>query len=127
MDDKKKQENNWLGQEYTSENEKVNYFKEGFAIVTVANIKPVRESNVSNAMPNEALVILELRRISDGLESKFESKEDAARIREFLKEGRVKTNIYLSDLKGKIMDVRYSPDDSKVMQVKMNKYAFLDV
>lgn len=90
-----------------------------YALVTSANVFP--GSDKFN--PAQCLVDLELKRISDGLESALWVKGKAEDIRKFL--DIAKKDATIDYLKGKVIEAYYDTEGA-VMQVRINKYSFMD-
>lgn len=82
-------------------------YTDGYASVTRVNVLPVRDANNKDTLhlSDSCYVILGLRRISDGLESTFETIQDVATMNKFADAAQVNENI--AYLKGKVINVVY--------------------
>ena len=90
-----------------------------YALITSANVFPGSDK----FRPAQCLVDLELKRISDGLESALWVKGKAEDIRKFL--DTAKKDATIDYLKGKVIEAYYDAEGA-VMQVRINKYSFTD-
>jgi hypothetical protein len=91
-----------------------------YVLVTSTSVMPYF-SNGSVKKAGLGLVDLMLRRLSDGIESRFVIKAEVNNIRRFINAAKENESIHY--LKGKVIDAYYI--NNNIVQIKINKHALL--
>jgi hypothetical protein len=107
-------DNMWIGGAHFYEKDEVEY-----SLVTKASVVPCEKVQGEK---KEVIVKLNLRRLSDGLESKFKEAVAVDKLRNFI--DYAKKDEKIDFLKGKVIGACYY--ENEPIQVVLNKYAILD-